>query len=335
MKKIMVADTSQTIKNVANSLLRQKGYDVICTSDGLQAWDFVNTDKPNLVLAGIELSGMSGMELCRQISDRAVSGDIPVIMLLGPNDKFTKEELMTAGAKGRLMKPFSPNDLMRVVEKLLGKVEVTPVADETKLNLKVDNSENETGYNLKWDDIKDIDQPEIKEEEPKIESLQAQSNDRPFELAPENESELPKTENKNQSLRSRNLAAKDDYDWFASELKKEIGDYKNVDSRETDLPVKPDYPEPNQIENSVEEKIDFNDLNSTASEHILEEQKFDESDHLSTSVKTHQTAASSVGLTEEDINRLAEKVSKKLVEALASNIDKELILKLIKSSIEE
>ena len=125
MKKIVVAESSPTIKSVADTLLRQNGYNVVCTSDGLQAWEVISSGNPDLVLTGLNLSGMSGLELCRQMAGDGLSGGIPVVVMIGGRDKVSEEELLASGIKAKLKKPFSPRDLLNIVTKLIGKGEKT------------------------------------------------------------------------------------------------------------------------------------------------------------------------------------------------------------------
>ena len=247
MKKIMVVDTSQTIKNVVKSLLTQRGYNVVCTSDGLQAWEFVNSDKPDLILAGTELSGMSGLELCTQISDRAVSGDIPVIMLLGANDKYTKEELISAGARGRLMKPFSPNDLIRVVEKLIGKPETQNKSEETKLSIEVEKPNKDTAYNLNWDDVKDIDKANSSDYR-KSQEIKEPS----FEPAPEDERKSSSVNINNAANESDGFANESDINWNPDDSDKKIPEFEidddlSIDNENSDLDDSPESVDENQV----------------------------------------------------------------------------------------
>ncbi len=88
MKKIIVADASPTIKSVADSLLRQHGYNVICTSDGLQAWEVIQAERPDLVLAGLNLSGISGLELSSHVFDKIVDSPGERLMVPGLVELF-------------------------------------------------------------------------------------------------------------------------------------------------------------------------------------------------------------------------------------------------------
>ena len=232
------------------------------------------------------------------------------------------------------MKPFSPNDLIRVVEKLIGKPEILQGADETKLSIDVKKSGKESAYNLKWDDIKDIDKNSSKNAaQEKIEEPH-KIKEPSFEPAPEDKPMASDAEVESVANQSDGISDKSDYDWFTGDLEKKMADLKLTDNPPANTEEKPDFSKTESNLKAVDEKIDFGDLPASG-EQTPNESVIDNSDHSATSLKIEHSIAASVGLSEDDINRIAEKVSRKLVETLASKIDKDLILDMIKSSIEE
>ena len=236
MKKVIVADASPTIKSVADSLLRQHGCDVVCTSDGLQAWEVVQAERPDLVLAGLNLSGISGLELCHQMSGDQLAGGIPVVLMIGAKDDFTEEQLISSGARGRLKKPFSPRDLLEIITKLIGpgdgespeQPDARKGTTQTSYQANVISSTTrhldkkpEQVYNLDWTDLKDTDG--VKSDTPeKVASFDASEQDQElpiekdqFNLIHERaEDEITETPSK--------LDEDEDYNWFIGEMKREI-----------------------------------------------------------------------------------------------------------------
>jgi len=228
MKKVVVAESSPTIKSVADSLLRQSGYDVICTSDGLQAWEIVAAEKPDLVLAGLGLSGITGLDLCRQISSDRLTGGIPVVLMIGANDSIREEELVSAGARGKLKKPFSPKDLLDIVNKLAGyrrsaeSPAAVPEVPDAKLVAQVSSTQNpkrQETYNLEWLDLSDSS------------ATKPISKSASFDLANEDQSLVINEDQyglsnpiyEPEELPTPPVEEKDDdYDWFVGEMKREM-----------------------------------------------------------------------------------------------------------------
>ncbi len=187
-KKILIAEASSTIKSVADSLLRQHGYDVVCTSDGLQAWEVIQAERPELALIGLNLSGVPGLELCKQMSGDQIARGIPSLLIIGAGDNLSKEELIKSGARGYLKKPFSPKDLLEAVTRLVGPgkeseaQQVNGGHNTTKTTYKAEvysttgNIKNDSDqiHNINWSDINetsDVPQPR------KVASVNASSDE--------------------------------------------------------------------------------------------------------------------------------------------------------------
>ena len=93
MRKILVVESSPTIRSVADSLLRQKGFDVSCFSDSRQAYEYAKSEKPDLIISGLELVGFRGDELCKRITTDPVTGGIPVVLLIGKDDHINQSQI--------------------------------------------------------------------------------------------------------------------------------------------------------------------------------------------------------------------------------------------------
>src|SRR5699024_11712665 len=81
------------------------GYEVATSPDGASALETFPRLRPDLVLLGLMLPGMDGIEVCRQL--RRESG-VPVIMLTARTDTADVVEGLEAGADDYLTKPFEP-----------------------------------------------------------------------------------------------------------------------------------------------------------------------------------------------------------------------------------
>src|SRR5947208_8340643 len=74
---------------------------------------------PDVVVLDVRMPGMDGLELCRRIKADPRTCDVAVALLTG-SDGGTKEDGEAAGADAFLRKPFSPLELLSVVERLAG-----------------------------------------------------------------------------------------------------------------------------------------------------------------------------------------------------------------------
>ena len=331
MKKIVVAEGSPTIKSVADSVLRQNGYEVICTSDGLHAWEVITAEKPDLVLTGLGLSGMSGLELCRQMAQNQMTGGVPVVLMVGPKDPVTDEEVLASGARGKLRKPFSPKELLDVVGKLtennLEDLKTSynnePSTDYTKFNAQVSSSRNvkekSDSIRLDWLDLNNA-APTIK----KVVSFDSSSDeqrliieDDQYGLAHQHLLNDPEA----------GMKDKDDYEWFIGEMQRE-----NEKKPSANSPIKPAPAEPIAAQSADDMK--FDDIHATADSA--------ESTRMMASIKPQtssiieidaQPSSSSKAYSEEEIARIVDRVVAKLATEIAMSIDKNQIIEAVKAAM--
>ncbi len=233
MKKVVVAEASPTIKSVADSLLRQNGYDVVCTSDGLQAWEVISAEKPDLVLIGQGLSGISGLELCRQITADRITGGIPVVLMIGSKDSIDEDQIVASGARGKLRKPFSPKDLLDVADRLAGQIQPpSKSADDrsdairksgifsTQVSSNNHQQEKQEPYNLEW---LDLNEDEVTMAPPKVASFDVTGEEQSLVIDNDqyglsNPQYVPEPE----VLQPAKSKMDEDYEWFLGEIKKEM-----------------------------------------------------------------------------------------------------------------
>lgn len=121
MKKILIVDDQQEIREVVYLTLRAEDYLIFQAENGEEALEIARHEKPDLILMDIMLSGeLDGLEATRRLkSDPETSGS-PVIMLTSRGTKEDVEKGFAAGADGYFIKPFSPLELIAKIEEVLG-----------------------------------------------------------------------------------------------------------------------------------------------------------------------------------------------------------------------
>jgi|GEM_PF-613068 len=350
MKRVVVAESSPTIKSVSDNLLRQNGYNVVCTSDGLQAWEVINSDKPDLVLTGLNLSGITGLELCRQISGDNQVGGIPVVVMVGAKDDISEDELKSTGARGRLKKPFSPRDLLLIVKKLIGEGEDKDIdkdvavsgdtskatSYEARVLSTTRHLEDAKGdvYNLDWTDLSDTGSREV--DISKNEGgIGAPTDDQKITIS-KDQFDLESLNAAKEKQRESNVKSSDDedYEWFVGEMQKDT----SIDS-ETSQPEKKISGEekaPAAADLSPDDSgLKFDDFGSSDSK-IFDSDETANEEHISPKqAETAPTKMAQQDLTEDEISKIADKVSQNLAAAIAANIDRRTIVEAIKSVIKK
>ena len=119
-KTILLADDSLTIQKVVELTFMEEDFDVVSVSDGDHALAKLGEVTPALVIADVHMPGASGYEVCRQV--KTAHPGVPVLLLVGTFEVFDEEEAQTAGADAHLKKPFDSQELLQMVEGLVGSV---------------------------------------------------------------------------------------------------------------------------------------------------------------------------------------------------------------------
>lgn len=115
-KKILVVDDEYQITRVLKRSLQTHRYDVRSASDGESGIEMFRDFHPDLVITDLQMPGLDGLELCREI--RKVS-DIPIIVLSVKGEERTKVEALDAGADDYITKPFGMDELLARVRATL------------------------------------------------------------------------------------------------------------------------------------------------------------------------------------------------------------------------
>ena len=114
MPKVLLAEDDETMVGLLTTLLRMDGFQVQALDADEDIVAAVQRDGPEVLLLDVYLAGQNGLDVLEAI--RASDGDhrVRVIMTSGLN---LREESIRRGADDFLLKPFMPDDLMRMLHK--------------------------------------------------------------------------------------------------------------------------------------------------------------------------------------------------------------------------
>ena len=115
MPLILVVDDSITVRRVTQRMLQREGFRVAMAADGLQALERLQEERPAVVLSDIEMPRMDGFDLARNIRADARLGGLPIIMITSRIAEKHREHAMELGVDHYLGKPYSEDELMRLV----------------------------------------------------------------------------------------------------------------------------------------------------------------------------------------------------------------------------
>jgi CheY-like chemotaxis protein len=119
---ILLADDEDIIRTITRDYLESTGYRVSCATNGAEALDILQKDKPDLVILDMQmpvLDGMDALKRMRSSADPQIAR-IPVISLSGLVTPGHRDLCVAAGANGCLAKPFGIKELERAIKELIG-----------------------------------------------------------------------------------------------------------------------------------------------------------------------------------------------------------------------
>jgi DNA-binding response OmpR family regulator len=133
---VLVVDDEEPIRDLVSSYLVRERFGVLLAGDGVTALELARAERPDVVILDLNLPGMDGIEVCRQL--RTFS-DAHVLMLSARGEEVDRVVGLSIGADDYLVKPFSPRELMARVHALLRR-RFTPPAPAYPSGLELDEA---------------------------------------------------------------------------------------------------------------------------------------------------------------------------------------------------
>jgi len=119
-KRILVVDDSASVRQVQNVVLSGAGYEVVEAVDGVDGLAKLAAQPFHLVLTDLNMPNLDGVALIRAIRASPAHRLVPVVMITTESQEARKQEGRAAGATGWIVKPFTPEQLVAVVRRVLG-----------------------------------------------------------------------------------------------------------------------------------------------------------------------------------------------------------------------
>ncbi|MDJ0837899.1 MAG: response regulator [Acidobacteriota bacterium] len=129
MNKVLLADDSATIQKLVEMALSDSDFELLAVSDGKQAVDKLAEFQPDIILADAIMPALNGYEVCEHVKSSAFQ-HIPVILLTGRFQPYDKELADKVGVDEKIVKPFSQEQLVSVMRRLIDQARSTAPAPQ-------------------------------------------------------------------------------------------------------------------------------------------------------------------------------------------------------------
>jgi DNA-binding NtrC family response regulator len=117
MTKILVIDDEQGIRNLLDTLLRRKGYDVVLAESGRQGLELFRRERPDVIVLDLKMPEMDGLTVLREIKN--LDPGKPVIILTGAGTAEAERQVRALGVTEYVEKEFSLHLLGDSLKRLL------------------------------------------------------------------------------------------------------------------------------------------------------------------------------------------------------------------------
>ena len=120
MTKILIVDDSPAEVRLMQSLLDRAGYSSVAIHDPMRLEQVIDVEKPSLILLDVVMPQRNGFQVCRDLKAHANYARIPVVLVTSKGTESDKFWGKQQGADGYVIKPFTGDDLLGAVRKLVG-----------------------------------------------------------------------------------------------------------------------------------------------------------------------------------------------------------------------
>jgi len=116
--KIVLAEDNSTLSLLLKFRLEKEGYELLMAGDGKEAIELIKEHTPNLILTDIMMPFISGLEVISHVRNE-LKMQIPIIVFSAAGQEEMVLKAFNLGANDFMGKPFSPNELVMRVKRLL------------------------------------------------------------------------------------------------------------------------------------------------------------------------------------------------------------------------
>ncbi|MDQ7073254.1 MAG: response regulator [Gammaproteobacteria bacterium] len=119
MKTIFLVDDSTTMLMSLESALKRHNLNIVTATSGAEALQKIPAAAPDLVITDLNMPGMDGITLIKEIKKIGSMRFKPILMLTTESQGTKREEAKAAGAIGWLVKPVKPEELITVIKQVV------------------------------------------------------------------------------------------------------------------------------------------------------------------------------------------------------------------------
>jgi len=119
MASVLTVDDSPSIRQAIKIAMTSAGHEVVEAGDGAEGLAKANSGAFDLIITDLNMPVMDGLTMIRTLRAQPAHAGAPILFLTTESDDAIKAQAKAAGATGWVTKPFQPDQLVRIVSKVL------------------------------------------------------------------------------------------------------------------------------------------------------------------------------------------------------------------------
>jgi DNA-binding response OmpR family regulator len=126
--RLLIVEDDQEQRRLAASGLRAAGYRVATAESGSEAVATAQAERPDLILLGVDLPGLDGMSVCRQLKLTPALASVPIMFCTARANVMDRMAGLSLGADDYITKPYAPGELLLRIKHLLARGQAVATA---------------------------------------------------------------------------------------------------------------------------------------------------------------------------------------------------------------
>ncbi len=119
--KLLTVEDSASLRFTTKVTLTDAGYEVAEAVNGAEGLEMAKSGDYDLVVTDLNMPVMDGLTMIEELRKSPAHAGLPIVFLTSESDADLRARAKAAGASGWVTKPFDPDNLVKVINKVLGR----------------------------------------------------------------------------------------------------------------------------------------------------------------------------------------------------------------------
>jgi DNA-binding response OmpR family regulator len=112
--KVLIIDDNAILRRLGQVVFERDGFDVSLASDGSEGVHLALMNPPNIIILDIMMEGLNGFEVCKMLRSNSSMRHTAIIITSAKSFKPDIDKAMELGADSYVVKPFQPQELLKI-----------------------------------------------------------------------------------------------------------------------------------------------------------------------------------------------------------------------------